>query len=204
MGCGSRYGFAQSAIKSRGFYDVWTRSSWIQRDKRNGLQMLHFSSLGMGQNWPRHWPRQNDETKKATQMKFCYSCGKVSAGDPPFCNGCGRSYNVRLCPRLHKNSRWAKACSQCGARELSQPQPHVSFWWKVLEFVLKVAVAAFLVYVSLIAVVDLFRRPQIQAGLLVVGVMLGLLWLLWTKLPEWFRELVRRSLKRKENDRERH
>lgn len=136
-------------------------------------------------------------------MKFCYECGKASAGDPPFCSKCGRSYDVRLCPRMHKNSRWAKVCSQCGSHELSEPQPHVSFWWKILEFLIRATVVIFLLYVSLIAFMGLLRQPEFQAGLLVIAVLLGLLWWMWSRLPEWFREWVRRSLKRKEHDRER-
>jgi predicted amidophosphoribosyltransferase len=136
-------------------------------------------------------------------MKFCYQCGKASAGDPLFCTKCGRTYDVRLCPRLHRNSRFAKACSQCGSRELSQAQPQVSLWGRVLEFLAKVAVGVFLVYVSLTALLDILRRPQFQAGLLIVGVLIGLLWWVWSQLPEWFRKLVWRSSKHREHDRER-
>lgn len=136
-------------------------------------------------------------------MKFCYQCGRATPGDPIFCTKCGRSYDVRLCPRLHRNSRFAKACSQCGSHELSQAQPQVSVWWKVLEFLAKAAFGVFLVYVSLTVLVDLLQKPQFQVGVLVVGVLVGLLWWLWSQLPEWFRKLVWRSSKRKEHDRER-
>jgi len=135
-------------------------------------------------------------------MKFCYQCGKASAGDPPFCSKCGRSYDVRLCPRMHRNSRYAKACSQCGSHELSETQPRVSVWWKVLEFLVKAAFGLFLVYVSLMAFVDLLRRPEFQAGLVVIGILLGLLWWIWSQLPEWFRKFVWRAFERKEHDRE--
>jgi len=136
-------------------------------------------------------------------MKLCYHCGKASAGDPPFCSKCGRSYDVRLCPRQHRNSRFAKVCSQCGSHELTEPQPQVSVWWKVLEFLVKAGIGLFLVYVSLVAIVDLLRRPQFQAGLFAVAVVLGLLWWLWSQLPEWFRKFVWRSVRRKERDHER-
>ncbi len=136
-------------------------------------------------------------------MKFCYQCGKASAGDPPFCSKCGRSFDARLCPRQHRNSRFAKVCSQCGARELSQAQPQVSFWWKVLEFLAKVGLGILLLYISLAVLVDLLRRPQFQAGLFIVVILIGLVWWLWSQLPEWFRKFVWRSSKRKERDRER-
>ncbi len=136
-------------------------------------------------------------------MKFCFYCGKASAGDPPFCSKCGRSYDARLCPRMHRNSRFAKACSQCGSRELSEAQPQVFVWWKALEFLVKVGLGVLLVYLSLAALADLLARPPFQAGLLVLTVFVGLAWWAWGQLPEWFRKFVWRFLKRKERDDER-
>src|SRR5258708_30110906 len=136
-------------------------------------------------------------------MKICYECGKASAGDPLFCTKCGRTYDVRLCPRLHQNSRFAKVCSQCGSRELSQAQPSVSFWWKVLEFLAKVVFGALLVFLSLAGVTALLQTREVQTGLVVFGILLGVLWWLWTLLPEWFRKLVCRSRRRKERSDER-
>ena len=60
-------------------------------------------------------------------MKFCYECGRITGGEPLFCNFCGRSYDVKLCPKLHANPRFAEACSRCGSRDLSIPQPKVPF-----------------------------------------------------------------------------
>ena len=136
-------------------------------------------------------------------MKFCYQCSKASVGDPPFCSKCGRSYDIRFCPRMHRNSRFAKACRECGSRELSEAQPQVSLWWKVLEFLAKVAFGIVLVYGSLALLLDMLRHPQVQAGLLIIGILVGVLWWAWCQLPEWFRKFVSRRLHRKERDRER-
>jgi hypothetical protein len=164
--------------------------------------MLDVCTSGMDQTRPRLWPKEKCRQKEQTHMKFCHSCGKASAGDPLFCTKCGRTYDVRLCPRLHQNSRWAKACSQCGSRELSEPQPRVSFWWKVLGFLARVFLGLFLLYLSLYVLLALLRRPEVQGGVVIVGILLGFLWWLWSALPEWFQKLVRRSLKRKERERE--
>ena len=67
-------------------------------------------------------------------MKYCYNCNRVTIGEPLFCNFCGRSYNIKLCPKLHVNPRYAEACSHCGIRELSTPQPKVPFWATILLF----------------------------------------------------------------------
>ena len=63
-------------------------------------------------------------------MKYCYHCGHMTAGEPLFCDHCGRSYDVKLCPRLHPNPRGAEVCSQCGSRELSTPQPKIPMSWQ--------------------------------------------------------------------------
>jgi hypothetical protein len=136
-------------------------------------------------------------------MKFCYQCGRATAGDPLFCSKCGRSYDVRLCPRLHRNSRYAKACSQCGSRELSQPQAAVSVWWKVLEFLIRVGLGVLLVCLTLAGLAALLRMREVQAGLVAFGILVGLLWWVWSLVPEWIRKLVSRSVRRKENNHER-
>jgi uncharacterized membrane protein YvbJ len=136
-------------------------------------------------------------------MKFCYQCGRMTAGEPLYCNSCGRSYDVKLCPRHHANPRSAEVCSQCGSRELSTPQPRISVWWKILEFLAKVIFGVLLVYLTLAGFVALLTTPQFQNALIVFGILIGLLWWLWSELPEWFRKLVRRSLRRKERSHER-
>src|SRR3954463_10150329 len=55
-------------------------------------------------------------------MRYCTACHRFTAGEALFCNTCGRTYHVRLCPRLHVNPRSADVCSQCGSRDLTQPQ----------------------------------------------------------------------------------
>ncbi|HEY6763215.1 MAG TPA: zinc ribbon domain-containing protein [Candidatus Sulfotelmatobacter sp.] len=124
-------------------------------------------------------------------------------GTPLFCNRCGRSYSVRLCPRLHPNPRNAEVCSQCGNRELSTPQPKVSFWWHVLAFLIRALIGLLLALLSLFVLitilVELLRRTEVQEWLVVIGILLGVLWFLWTRLPDWLREMIRRSLRKKED-----
>ena len=60
-------------------------------------------------------------------MRYCNQCHKITPGEPLFCNFCGRSYNLKLCPHRHPNPRSAEICSQCGSRELSTPHPRVPF-----------------------------------------------------------------------------
>jgi hypothetical protein len=76
-------------------------------------------------------------------------------------------------------------------------------WWKVLEFLAKVVFGVLLVYLTLAGFIALLKTPQFQNALIVFGILIGLLWWLWSLLPEWFRKLVRRSNRRKERGHER-
>jgi RNA polymerase subunit RPABC4/transcription elongation factor Spt4 len=136
-------------------------------------------------------------------MKYCYQCGRLTSGEPMFCQFCGRSYDAKLCPRHHMSPRYAEVCSQCGSRELSTPQPKVSLWWKVLEFLLRIVFGIGLTYLSLSLLIALLKSPMAQAGLVGLGLLLLVLWALWIMLPEWFRTLIHRTLKRKERRHER-
>jgi hypothetical protein len=130
-------------------------------------------------------------------MKYCYECGRMTAGEPLFCNFCGRSYDVKLCPRHHPNPRIAEVCSQCGSHDLSTPQPKVSGWWRVLEVLLRLSLGVFLACLSLLILLKVLATPEAQNALLGLGLLVAVLWWLWSQLPDWLRKLVRRSLERR-------
>ncbi len=132
-------------------------------------------------------------------MKYCYQCGKMTNGEPLFCNSCGRSYDVKLCPRMHQNPRGAEVCSKCGSRELSTPQPKIPMSWRLLAILVRLGLGLVLFYASLSLVIALVRTPEVQQAMVALGLLLAGLWWLWSKLPDWFQELIRALWKRKEN-----
>src|SRR5260370_27169328 len=71
-------------------------------------------------------------------MRYCNQCRRVTTGEPLFCNFCGRSYDLKLCPHRHPNPRTAEVCNQCGSRDLSTPHPRVSLWLAPLLALLSV------------------------------------------------------------------
>src|SRR5580698_6163326 len=107
-------------------------------------------------------------------MKYCYACGRLTPGEPAFCQNCGKTYDVKLCPRLHSNPRSAVVCSQCGSRDLSTPQPRVPFWSKCFEFFLRTVLVILFVYVGLAFLVAIFRgvlaSPQAQGALAALAI----------------------------------
>jgi hypothetical protein len=133
-------------------------------------------------------------------MRYCYECGHITAGEPLFCNSCGRSYDVKLCPRLHVNPRNAECCSQCGSRELSTPQPKIPMSLRLLALLARLGLGLLLFYATLSLIVALLRSPQVQQSLVACGFLLAALWFLWSKLPEWFREAIRSFWKNRGND----
>jgi len=134
-------------------------------------------------------------------MKYCYNCNRITAGEPLYCNFCGRSYNVKLCPRAHANPRSAEACSQCGSRDLSTPQPRTPFWVPVVECLLSLVPGLFLCIASfvtiLLAIRELLRRPNMLFAFAMLLIALGLLWWMWSQLPAWFRTVIYKMLKRR-------
>lgn len=135
-------------------------------------------------------------------MKYCYQCGRLTAGEPRFCGSCGRSYDVKLCPSKHSNPRHAEVCSQCGSRELSTPQPKVPIRFRLLEVLVRFVVGILLFLIALFGLVTLFQIPQFQNAVVCLGILGGILWWFWTELPDWIRRFIRRSLRKREADRD--
>ena len=131
-------------------------------------------------------------------MKYCYECGCTTAGEPLFCNFCGRSYDVKLCAKLHVNPRLAEACSQCGSRDLSTPQPKVPMRWRILAFVAQLLSAAVLMVFSYRFLLGIMVKIKLHSQLhhrdLILAALLILLWTLWSMLPDSFRRLIHRSI----------
>ncbi len=134
-------------------------------------------------------------------MRYCYNCNRITAGEPLFCNQCGRSFNVKLCPRLHPNPRNAEVCSQCGSRDLSTPQPKVPLWSRILVFLLSLVPGFILTILSVAVVVLLlkaiFQSPRMLFAIVLLAIAAGILSWIWSELPLWFRKAVYRLIKRK-------
>lgn len=133
--------------------------------------------------------------------RYCYNCNRITPGEPLFCNFCGRSYNVKLCPRMHPNPRSAQICSQCGSRDLSIPQPKMPLWARVLEFLLRMIPGAALSAVSVLTVVlfilAIFTRPDLLVPIVFLLIALGFLWWVWSQIPASFRHVIDRLLTRR-------
>lgn len=138
-------------------------------------------------------------------MKFCYNCNRLTPGEPLFCNSCGRSYDVKLCPRRHRNPRTAEACSQCGSRDLSTPQPRRPGWTPIVGFLLSVVPGIFLgtasIVVALAAVIAILQRPDMIVALALLMIPFGILWWMWSQIPQVFRSAIYRLLKRRRDRR---
>ncbi len=142
-----------------------------------------------------------DEPSCETSMKYCFNCNRITPGQPLFCNYCGRSYDVKLCPRRHANPRIAEACSQCGSRELSTPQPRRPGWLPPLGLLLSIVPGAFLSFASmailLAAIIGILQHPDMIVALALLMIPFGILWWMWSQIPSWFRTQIYKLLKRR-------
>jgi RNA polymerase subunit RPABC4/transcription elongation factor Spt4 len=133
-------------------------------------------------------------------MKYCTFCHRLTPGDPLFCNTCGRSYDVKLCPRLHVNPRAAQVCSLCGSREMSTPQPRPSFWRGLLVRLLALVPGVVLLALSLLLLLafiqTLLTDQQVQGQLVALALLVSVLWFVYMRLPRFVRSGIRQAGKR--------
>jgi hypothetical protein len=138
--------------------------------------------------------------------RYCYNCNKITVGEPLFCNFCGRSYDVKLCPRLHANPRTAGICSQCGSRDLSTPQPKVPFGVPILEFLMRMIPGTVLAALSITAValfiLAILTRPALLLSTTLLLAALGFLWWVWSQIPASFRRVIHHLLARRREGRQ--
>ena len=120
-------------------------------------------------------------------MRLCFACHRITTGDPLFCNHCGRSYDSKLCNRLHPNPRSAEVCAQCGSRELSTPQPRASWYLRPL-LLLVAPLQGLILWLGTVAFFFAFLKvlvtdPRLLFPMMVLGLIIGMLWLIYVHLP---------------------
>lgn len=113
-------------------------------------------------------------------MRYCTNCKKLTAGRPPYCNFCGRSYTVKLCPKGHQNPRAANACSSCGSRELSTPAPQAGI--STIGYLIGSVILAALCLYAIYFAYKILADPNTLLGLMRIGIELGVVLLLWMML----------------------
>lgn len=134
-------------------------------------------------------------------MKLCSNCNHITTGNPRVCNRCGRTYDVKLCPRMHVNSRSAEFCSECGSRDLSTPQPRTPVWIDGLVFLAGKLPGILLLVLSVWVAIEFIRglltNVALQGQFLVLGLLLGFLWYAYTRLPAFLKRILHNQFKRK-------
>lgn len=141
-------------------------------------------------------------------MRFCFHCHRITAGKPLFCNNCGRSYDQKLCHRLHANPRSAEVCAQCGSRELSTPQPR-GRWYLRWLLLLTAPLPGLILWLITVAFFFAFLKvlvtdQRLMGAMMVLGLIIGILWLIYVHLPspakKGARWLARKALQRKSKE----
>lgn len=129
----------------------------------------------------------------------------MTVGEPLYCNYCGASYDVKLCPARHVNPRSAEVCSQCGSRDLSTPAPRAPMWRVPLLYLLSLVPGVLLTLISLMVVIALVNviltNQQVQSQLVVLILMLAMVWWLYIHLPGFVRSLFRTIWRKSKTER---
>jgi hypothetical protein len=98
----------------------------------------------------------------------------------------------------------AEACSRCGSRNLSFPQPRVPLLWRILAVAFLLVVGVCLAAPSSAFAIEVWKSlvaiGALSGELVARGLTLALLWGLWGILPNCLRIVIRRLLKRRSDD----
>jgi RNA polymerase subunit RPABC4/transcription elongation factor Spt4 len=120
-------------------------------------------------------------------MRYCRFCHRLSSRTAQFCRHCGKSFNLKHCPAGHLNSRGTVFCSTCGSTDLSEPQPRVSFGGIFLEtFFFLLLLLGTLVYLG-VFIRALLSNPAGLLPLMLIGLGIGLGWLLYVTVHSAWR-----------------
>ena len=119
-------------------------------------------------------------------MKRCTACFRFHPGTPTFCSYCGRSFDVRICSRGHRNPRGVQFCAECGSADLSTPAPPASLLHHLSGFVLYLFSAltiALVVLTAGLAVIHSIDWSALTPSLVALVLMVGFLYWTTTLLP---------------------
>ena len=119
-------------------------------------------------------------------MKRCTACFRFHPGTPTFCASCGRSFDVRICSRGHRNPRGVQYCAECGSADLSTPAPPASFLHHLSGFVLYLFAGltiALIVVSAVLAVLHTIDWSVLSGPLAELVLMLAFLYWTTTLLP---------------------
>jgi hypothetical protein len=90
---------------------------------------------------------------------------------------------VKLCPRLHVNPREANACAACGSVDLSIPQPPGSGFGRIIFFLVGFTLLALSILFVAFFYQALRSSPNDLLHPMLMGLGLGILWLLYMQIP---------------------
>jgi hypothetical protein len=124
-------------------------------------------------------------------MRRCTSCFRFQPGRPTYCAYCGRSFDVRICPRGHRSPRNVTFCAECGSSDLSTPTPPASALHRLSGWLFGVLVVVILGCVAALAAIQSIDVSALAGPMLGLVLMLGFLYWTTTLLPGPIRKVGR-------------
>ena len=119
-------------------------------------------------------------------MRRCTACFRFQTGRPTYCSYCGRSFDVRICSRGHRNPRGAQFCAECGSADLSTPTPRASFLHRLSGAVLYLFsgfLAVIVVLTLVLSIASTIDWDALSGPLVSLALMMGALYWTTTLLP---------------------
>jgi len=120
-------------------------------------------------------------------MRFCPHCRRLNPGRPVICHYCGRTWQVRLCPRGHENPPDSQFCGICGSADLSETAGPVPFWIWLIRVA---SLIIFIVFIASLKLPEFHLTDQISALVIAITILLVGINMVLSILPGQARKIV--------------
>ena len=120
-------------------------------------------------------------------MRFCPHCRRLNPGRPMICHYCGRTWQVRLCPRGHENPPDSHFCGICGSADLSETAGPVPFWIWLIRIA---SLIIFIVFIASLRLPEFHLTDQISALVIAITILLVGINMVLSILPGQARKIV--------------
>jgi RNA polymerase subunit RPABC4/transcription elongation factor Spt4 len=120
-------------------------------------------------------------------MRFCPHCRRLNPGRPMICHYCGRTWQVRLCPRGHENPSDSQFCGICGSADLSETAGPVPFWIWLIRIA---SLIIFIVFIASLRLPEFHLTDQINALVIAITILLVGINMALSILPGQARKIV--------------
>ena len=128
-------------------------------------------------------------------MRYCSSCHRWFSARPTYCPACGRTWDVKLCPRGHENDANSNNnyCSTCGSPDLSQCSGKERWFSIMLGFLTGKAGMITIISFAILMLCSISKQgfELLMSFVLAIGVLIIGVWVAFSMMPSFLKSVLR-------------